>query len=439
MQTELPLAWKKIKNIESVQVFRIPDEDEKLIEQVKQVEIDLLNKLQTVCDANGIKVFLIYGSLLGAVRHGSIIPGDDDIDVALMREDYDKLMSLQGEFSGKYFLQTPENDMFFKGGYAKLRNTQTTAITPENWYVDCCEGISIDIFPIDNCSTSKVKEKIRQIKIKFYQRMLFAYSYGFFTAYLDMKMLIWKGYKYLGKLTKRKKIISKLNKEFTCGDKKSDSVCIYCHYTPKGKKQNFKRKWFEKFEKIPFENLQVLIPSDYEKILYCRYKNFLSFSVNSEDSKLRHGFYSLKDSYDYYKPKFRNCCRPVPKGKKIVFAGDRILLDEFFERFGAKYMPDYFVELEKFNLKIPEIYTNTTILSLEEYLKIKSNDHYFILSSIHLHESELLIKKAGITDYFIFVKNRLWLLFANSQSMIQEKLLRSGTDSALDGILDKLN
>ena len=153
------------------------DQDHELINDVKKVQTELLAKLMNVCDRNNIKVYPIYGTLLGLVRDGGYIDGDDDIDVALMREDYDKLMALQPEFSGKYFLQTYANDNCFFGGYAKLRNTQTTAIHPQNWWADCCEGISIDIFPMDYVCSDKRREKQRLRKIRLCQRLLYADSY----------------------------------------------------------------------------------------------------------------------------------------------------------------------------------------------------------------------------------------------------------------------
>ena len=89
------------------------DQDTELIQKVKEVQIDLLKNLVAVCDKHSLRLYPMYGTLLGVVRDGGMISGDDDIDVALPREDYDKLMKLTDEFSGKYFLQTPFNDDCF--------------------------------------------------------------------------------------------------------------------------------------------------------------------------------------------------------------------------------------------------------------------------------------------------------------------------------------
>lgn len=112
---------------------------------------------------------MICGTLLGAVRYGGRIPGDDDIDVALLREDYNKLLEYSDEFFGEYFLQTPWNDNCFYGGYLKLRNTNTTAIHPQNWWVDCCEGIGIDIFPLDSGYKNNILENGKKREYFYYK------------------------------------------------------------------------------------------------------------------------------------------------------------------------------------------------------------------------------------------------------------------------------
>ena len=64
------------------------------IDDMKEIQLELMDELDRVCREQGITYFLAYGSLLGAVRHGGFIPWDDDIDVFMARPDFDRLIEL---------------------------------------------------------------------------------------------------------------------------------------------------------------------------------------------------------------------------------------------------------------------------------------------------------------------------------------------------------
>ena len=433
---KIPLAWEKLTlpkyagynaTLEPIQTFRVVDADDRLIKQVQRIELDLLEKLQQVCKKHNLTVFAIYGSLLGAVRHGGLIPGDDDIDVALLRPDYDRLMSLRHEFTGKYFLQTPEADNYFCGGYSKLRNTETTAVSPNNWFVDCCEGISIDIFPIDKCSKSPRKEKKRQKMIRFYQRMLYAYTYGYFLKYMDMPILIWKGYKYLGKLFPRQMIIKKFNDVLKNGDSESNKYCCYTHYTPKSFKKGLDKNLFSSFESVPFENKEILIPNGFDKILENRYGRYLDYSVYPELRKYRHAFYATNNPYTFYKPKFRYCCRPVPKDKKLVLIGDNVMLSEFYGRWGVKFLPEFFVEIEKIDWEIPKPMISLKRITFDEFARNEKKDYYIVICSIHFREVEKKLRDIGSSDYYIFVWKKDWIMLSNPDVVVIEEKIKNGS------------
>ena len=84
--------------------FRITTERKKLF----AVMLDLLYTFDNVCKKHDLKYFFVYGSLIGAVRHNGFIPWDDDLDVAMPREDYEKFIKLSDEFNEPYFLQIPQ-------------------------------------------------------------------------------------------------------------------------------------------------------------------------------------------------------------------------------------------------------------------------------------------------------------------------------------------
>lgn len=113
------------------------------------VELDLLLKFDAVCKKHGLTYFLMFGSLLGAVRHQGFVPWDDDVDVAMPRKDYQTLLELKDEFPAPYFLQTPYTDEGYYYSFAKIRNGNTTAMSRKFSYNTFNQGIFLDIFPLD--------------------------------------------------------------------------------------------------------------------------------------------------------------------------------------------------------------------------------------------------------------------------------------------------
>ena len=87
------------------------------------IALDLLHQFDSICQKYSLRYYLMFGSLLGAVRHNGFIPWDDDVDVAMPREDYEKIMKLKNEFKHPYFLQNPYSDNGYYQSFMKLRNS----------------------------------------------------------------------------------------------------------------------------------------------------------------------------------------------------------------------------------------------------------------------------------------------------------------------------
>ena len=142
------------------------------MKKVWQVELDLLAELDRVCKKYDLKYIMFDGSLLGVIRHGGIIPWDDDIDVLMMRDDYDKLLEVaEKEFKKPFFLQNPLNDNLYRG-HSQLRNSDTTAIMYDEFNRDANQGIFIDIFVADKLPKNKLKRKIQRRRCRICKSLL---------------------------------------------------------------------------------------------------------------------------------------------------------------------------------------------------------------------------------------------------------------------------
>ena len=113
------------------------------------IELDLLMEFDRVCKKHGLKYYAVFGTLLGAIRHNGFIPWDDDIDVCMPRDDYEKFLQLSDEFEEPYFLQTPHTDPGYYYSLAKLRNSRTTGFSDIRGCFGFNSGLWIDVVPID--------------------------------------------------------------------------------------------------------------------------------------------------------------------------------------------------------------------------------------------------------------------------------------------------
>ena len=137
------------------------------LRELQLVELEMLHDLKVICEKHGLRYFLDYGNLLGAVRHGGFIPWDDDIDVVMPYRDYCKFLSVAGEeFGDKYFLQTSETDENYYRSYARMRKNNTTFMDTYNTKWDIHHGVWLDIFPLVEINPGlefKVKKLIMQL------------------------------------------------------------------------------------------------------------------------------------------------------------------------------------------------------------------------------------------------------------------------------------
>lgn len=129
------------------QPLELTDEDK---ESLRRAQLELLTEFDRVCTRLGIEYFALYGTLLGAVRHQGFIPWDDDLDVGLLRADYDRLCkTIDTELGERFFFQTVDSDPHYGCMFAKLRLNGTRCVDRISYGSPQHGGIFMDVFPLD--------------------------------------------------------------------------------------------------------------------------------------------------------------------------------------------------------------------------------------------------------------------------------------------------
>lgn len=237
-------------------------------------ELEMMEEFSRVCDKYKLKWFLIGGSLIGAVRHNGFIPWDDDIDVAMFRDDYNKLLKIaKKEFKEPFFFQTPYTDKVYRG-HAQLRYNGTTGILPEEIRLNHNQSIFFDIFPLDEYPDTKHKWNKQFYQIRDIQCLYEDYfddRWGTTRKKKDniRARIIVKVFGFKRIYRYYEKVCSRYNKRGGCGLVGNLSL-VY------GSRMQ-KKELFDKIIMHKFEYLNVPIPAEYDKLLTNKYGDYMKF------------------------------------------------------------------------------------------------------------------------------------------------------------------
>lgn len=140
------------------------------LRELQLIQIEILKEIDSVCRKNNLKYSLYAGTLLGAVRHKGFIPWDDDLDICMPRDDYNKFLEVwKDEEHPGFLIQNKENAQGFSQSFTKIRKDHTTFWQngePNDQYH---LGIFVDIFPIDRIPNGFFRRKIFQLECIIYQ------------------------------------------------------------------------------------------------------------------------------------------------------------------------------------------------------------------------------------------------------------------------------
>jgi lipopolysaccharide cholinephosphotransferase len=270
------------------------------MKKIWAVELDLLSEFDRVCTARNLKYTLAYGTLLGAVRHKGFIPWDNDVDVIMLREEFDKLCACaEDEFSEPYFFQSDATVVNACRGHAQLRNSATTGIlrcemVSAKPVYEYNQGIFLDIFVLDNVpkdenvrkeffhKIKKLKRKISRVK-----KCLGAYAARSRIRGLSVSRILTGMFISLKDKVNGKELLIQLNRELEslCRvySKAQDTLVSPVMFSPEiAAKECYEREIFEDVIDAEFEHRSFKIVRRYDEILKQKYGNYHKHIVGGD-------------------------------------------------------------------------------------------------------------------------------------------------------------
>lgn len=281
------------------------------MKKVWAVELDLLQKLINVCEKYHLKYCLSGGSMLGAIRHKGFIPWDDDIDVYMLRPDYEELMKHVSDFQFPYFLQNCYTEKYRTCGFSKIRNIKTTAILNTNKHTLGNHGIFVDIFPVDGVEFGTLGAKEQHdawLSYKADRHGVDAYIDAKCTQYI-LNPLVWfktqlNKIKYSGEFKRKVEFMHRFEKIVTTRNLSTTELWgNRTLFFDNPEMVGTLADWKDLID-VPFEFLTVKIPRSYDKLLTYQFGDYMT---PKKVSGFHSGFYALDADlpYTYYQKKIK--------------------------------------------------------------------------------------------------------------------------------------
>ena len=255
-------------------------------EELKRIQIDILKDVHDFCSSNGINYSLAYGTLLGAIRHKGYIPWDDDIDIMMLRSDYDRfIQTFPGSFK-HLSICSPELDLNYYAPYANVWDNRTVleeGVNNANHRGQSI-GIKIDVFPIDKTSSSRLFELYSRILYKLWYshryRINIKNEHHFNCQYMCLNMVAdIIGYKNIQKL-----IIHNAKRYMNTESQYLDMLAFYNVGS-----RAFKSIDFDSYIEIPFEDQFFRSIAGFDDYLTCAYGDYMKLPPE-ENRVAHHGF-----------------------------------------------------------------------------------------------------------------------------------------------------
>jgi len=237
----------------------------------QMVLLEMLLEIDKICKKNDIKYSLLMGTMLGAVRHGGFIPWDDDVDIAMLRAEYEKFREAcrRDLDQTRFFYQDHTTDTHYRWGYARIRRKDSEFVRLGQEHMKMKTGIFLDIFPLDSTPDFAPLRALHCCYCYFLRKVLYAEA-GRKSSRLAI-LRVW--YSFLN-LIPHSWALCRI--EMLASNKKQTKlVRILTFPTPRYRTFGYLRKWFEDLANIKFECYMLPAVKDFDAYLNFHYGNYM--------------------------------------------------------------------------------------------------------------------------------------------------------------------
>ncbi len=268
-------------------------------------ELDTLVYFKEFCDKNNLLFYLCGGCCIGSLRTGGFIPWDDDIDILMPRDDYEKLYKLWDNDKQERFKLLRTDEKIFTGNiFTTIVDTETTCVKANQAHLDIPFGIMMDIFPIDGCPKGKFKRTMQKLNAMIYSLFLAQIvpeNHGGIMA-LGSKFLLSIVRSPKAREKKWRNAERRMSKYKIADCEYITELCEGVH----SMQPEYPKEWFASAVYREFEGLQMPIPVGYDPYLKKAFGDYMT--LPPEDKQKPHHDMILVDTERSYKE--------VLKGKK---------------------------------------------------------------------------------------------------------------------------
>lgn len=255
------------------------------IRLIQKIQLDILKEVDRICKLENINYGIDGGTLLGAVRHNGFIPWDPDIDVIMLREDYEKFFQawMKHNNKEKYFLQEERTDHYYRWGFTKIRRNNTRFVRTGQEHLKMRDGVFIDILIMDNVPDNRFERKIFEIFCNCCRFIMWS-EVGKISEKKFGRRFLYKIANHIS-INKVFKYLRKVRNHYNAKDTKLVRY-MTCRYTYNTKLRGLERKFFTKYQSYTFEDAQFPGVYEYDKYLTVLYGDYMI--LPDEDKRISH-------------------------------------------------------------------------------------------------------------------------------------------------------